>query len=305
MEFRYRSAILSFVLLAPGLGAQPKSYNDGHGGQISLPLGDISFADKVVRYKPGVPPPVASHSKPEKSIGIPDFDGTAVTGFVSLGTSGELVLAFTDNALVNIEGPDLVVFEVGKYVEETWLYVSRDGKRWRNTGKIGGGNVKVDIGDSTLPGEIFRYVKLVDAATATKTGDLKWPGADIDAVAAIGAARQLSFNATYLFNTGDARLKQNAKLQLDTVISELKKYAGYTIVVHGHTDSTGTRTLNQKLSENRANSVKQHLVSRMPALKDKIITAGFAGDEPVADNRNAEGREMNRRVEVYLVPAKK
>jgi OmpA-OmpF porin, OOP family len=257
-----------------------------------------------VSFKPGKPAPVASHAVAEKAVGVSDFDLEKVTGFVSLGTGGELVLAFTDNALINIEGPDLFIFEVGKYVEETYLYVSKDGRKWKNAGKIGGGNVMVDIGDSTLPGEIFTYVKLIDAATATKKGDLMWPGADIDAVAAIGSARQLSFNATYLFNTNESKLKPGAKQQLDTVINELKGYKGYNIVVTGHTDSTGSRALNVKLSADRASSVKNYIVSKLPEMKSRITTAGYAGDMPVATNATPEGRERNRRVEVFLVPAK-
>jgi OmpA-OmpF porin, OOP family len=284
---------------------QSKQYNNGHGGKITLPLGDVSFADKVVSYRPGNPAPLATHAIPEKAIGVADFNEMQVSGFVSLGIGGELVLAFTDNALINTEGPDLFVFEVGKYVEETYLYVSKDGRKWKNTGKIGGGNVLVDIGDSTLPGEIFTYVKLVDAGTTAKKGDLKWPGADIDAVAAIGSARQLSFNAIYLFNTGESKLKPGAKQQLDTIMKELKTYEGFNIVVNGHTDSTGSLKLNQKLSLDRANAVKNYIVSKLPAMKTRILTLGYAGDQPVAENTTAEGRERNRRVEVFLVPAKK
>ncbi|MGZ3901384.1 MAG: hypothetical protein ACXVDC_13745 [Bacteroidia bacterium] len=96
-----------------------KEYNDGHGGKIKLPLGDLSFIDKVISYTRGKPAPVELNINPKDAVGLPDFNETQVTGFVSLGIGGELVLAFTNNALVNIEGPDLYVFEVGKYVEET------------------------------------------------------------------------------------------------------------------------------------------------------------------------------------------
>src|SRR3954471_7524932 len=80
-----------------------KEYNNGHGGKIILPQGDISFADKVVSYKIGNPPPVAENANPLDALGKPDFNAATVKGFVSLGTGGELVLSFSDNALVNID----------------------------------------------------------------------------------------------------------------------------------------------------------------------------------------------------------
>jgi len=102
-----------------------------------------------------------------------------------LGTGGELVLSFTDNALVNIEGPDLYVFEVGKYVEETFCMCRRTAETGDQWERFSGGNALIDIGDSTKQGDIFTFVKLVDAGTAINKGDRMWPGADIDAVAAI------------------------------------------------------------------------------------------------------------------------
>ncbi|MDP2386099.1 MAG: OmpA family protein [Bacteroidota bacterium] len=285
--------------------AQEKEYNDGHGGKVKLPLGDISFTDKVVSFKIGNPKPVPENSIAKDAIGTPNFNDTTVTGFVSLGTGGELVLAFTDNALVNIDGPDLYVFEMGKYVEETFLYVSKDAKKWISVGKISGGNALVDIGDSTKVGEIFTYIKLQDAKTPTK--DKSWPGADIDAVAAIGSAKQLSLNALYLFNTNEAKIKPAAKPDLDKIVTELKANPLYEVVINGHTDSTGNKKLNQKLSLDRANAIKTYIVTKAPALKTKIKikTNGYADDYPVASNNNAEGRELNRRVEVFFIPIKK
>ncbi len=282
-----------------------KEYNDGHGGKIKLPLGDISFADKLIYYKMGSPPPIKENANASDAIGKPNFNLEYVSGFVSLGTGGELVLSFTDNALVNIDGPDLYVFEVGKYVEETYLYVSKNGKTWINVGKIGGGNALVDIGDSTKSGDIFTYIKLVDARTVTQKGDKMWPGADIDAVAAIGSAKQLALNALYLFNTNESKLKPEAKKELDAIIMELKKDPAFDIVISGHTDSLGTKSLNQRLSENRALTIKNYFIGKMPELKNRITSKGYADEQPVANNQTEEGREKNRRVEVFFVPVKK
>jgi OmpA-OmpF porin, OOP family len=294
--------IVCFLQSACAFAQSPKAYNTGQGGKITLPLGDISFADKVVRYTPGKPAPQAN-TNPADALGVPDFNGQIVSGFVSLGTGGELVLAFTDNALVNIEGPDLYIFEVGKYIEDTYLFVSKNGKVWKNVGRIGGGSALVDIGDSTKPGEIFTFIKLQDAKTNINRNDLVWPGADIDAVAAIGSAKQLSLNSLYLFGSGESKIKSSAKKDLDAVISELKNNPDFNLTIHGHTDSIGSKQVNLKISIDRANAIKNYITAQLPQYKAKIKTEGYADEQPLVPNTSAEGREQNRRVELFFIPA--
>ncbi|HEY1039026.1 MAG TPA: OmpA family protein, partial [Bacteroidia bacterium] len=79
------------------------------------------------------------------------------------------------------------------------------------------------------------------------------------------------------------------------------------LVINGHTDSTGNKALNQKLSLDRANAIKTYIIGKAPALKTKIKikTNGYADEYPVASNTTPEGREMNRRVEVFFIPVKK
>lgn len=280
--------------------AQEKRYPDGHGGYVKLPQGDISFADTVISYKPGNPAPIPHNSNPKDAIGPPDFKADSISGFVSLGVGGELILGFTNNALINIPGPDLYVFEMGRYVEETFLLVSKNGRKWISVGKIKGGSSLVDIGDSTLPGDIFRYVKLIDAKT--KSNDAMWPGADIDAVAAIGSARQFALNATYLFNTNQAVLKPKAKEELNKIAVELNALHNYSVIIGGHCDSLGNKASNKILSENRANAVKDYLLGKLSDKKIQITCKGYGDENPVASNATPEGREQNRRVEIYIVP---
>ncbi len=296
-----RTIVFVFLLLINFLTyGQAKQYPDGHGGIVKLPQGDISFADTVISYKAGNPAPIKHNSNPQDALGVPNFRSDSISGFVSLGVGGELVLAFTNNALINIIGPDLYVFETGRYVEETFLYVSKDAKKWMSVGKIKGGNALVDIGDSTQAGDIFRYIKLIDAKT--KSNDSKWPGADIDAVAAIGSAKQIALNATYLFNTNQAVLKPKAKEELNKIAKELNASTNYSIVINGHCDSTGNKANNKVLSNNRAISVKDYLQSKL-SNKQIVITCNSYSDEyPVATNSTPEGREKNRRVEIYIVP---
>jgi outer membrane protein OmpA-like peptidoglycan-associated protein len=88
---------------------------------------------------------------------------------------------------------------------------------------------------------------------------------------------------------------------LDSVILVLQEFEKTVIVVAGHTDSVGATEYNQALSERRADSVAQYLLSKkiVPA---RIETIGFGEDAALADNGSAEGRSLNRRVELSLLP---
>ncbi len=302
MHLKFYITLACTLLCFLSLPAQEKEYPDGHGKKVKLPLGDLSFADSLISYTPGTPSPIPQNAEGWLALGTPNFNPDSASGFVSLGTGGTIILKFTNNALVNINGPDLYVFEMGKYVEETFLYVSKDAKNWISVGKIGGGNALIEIGDSTKPGEIFNYVKLVDAKTYTKKGDNMWPGADIDAVAAIGSAIQYSLSAQYLFNTNEATLKNEAKSELEKIVTELNKMSNVQLVINGHTDSLGTRIKNEELSFNRAVSVKKYLEKKLNNKSIGISCSGYADTFPVAPNSTESGRQKNRRVEIYILP---
>ena len=88
---------------------------------------------------------------------------------------------------------------------------------------------------------------------------------------------------------------------LDSVILVLQEFDKTVIVVAGHTDSVGAIEYNQALSERRANSVAQYLRSKN-IVPVRIETIGFGETTPLADNGSAEGRSLNRRVELSLLP---
>lgn len=114
------------------------SYADGHGGEVFFPLGDISFADEVVRFDEGDPAARDEQiRKAENLLGPPDNSLDDVERYLTMGCGGTAVVRFTDNALVDVEGPDLYVFEIGGAVEPTNLAVSVDGEEWMEVGAIG------------------------------------------------------------------------------------------------------------------------------------------------------------------------
>lgn len=108
----------------------------------------------------------------------------------------------------------------------------------------------------------------------------------------------LETSVHFAFNKAD--LTSKAKDALDQLVAEIPNTKGYLVVVEGDTDSIGSASYNYKLSERRADSVVQYLSSKnVPAYKIYLI--GLGKDKFVADNKTAEGRAQNRRVDVRLM----
>ncbi len=101
------------------------------------------------------------------------------------------------------------------------------------------------------------------------------------------------------FETNKATLLANAQQKLDQIVEALKGQEDRKIRVEGFTDSTGTHDLNMDLSKRRAESVRAYLVGHGIAA-DRVVSEGFGETRPVADNKNAEGRADNRRVEIVV-----
>jgi outer membrane protein OmpA-like peptidoglycan-associated protein len=107
-----------------------------------------------------------------------------------------------------------------------------------------------------------------------------------------------------LFPTGKYDILPGAREKLDAVAEALKNQADHKMVVEGHTDSQGSESSNNELSQRRAQSVRDYLVSR--GVPNEIISAtGVGQHRPVADNKTADGRANNRRVEIIVQPAEK
>jgi outer membrane protein OmpA-like peptidoglycan-associated protein len=100
-----------------------------------------------------------------------------------------------------------------------------------------------------------------------------------------------------LFATNSYLLEKKAINLLQQFAEKIEASRVDSVVVEGHTDNQGTVALNQILSKNRAASVVEFL---QPSIKSSFHAKGFASEKPVADNRTAEGRQKNRRVEIYV-----
>jgi outer membrane protein OmpA-like peptidoglycan-associated protein len=113
-------------------------------------------------------------------------------------------------------------------------------------------------------------------------------------------ARGLIVNLSdVLFDTGSATLKPGTREKLARVSGILLSHPELKVQVEGHTDSVGDDTYNQRLSENRADSVRSYLVGQGIA-SGAVTTKGFGKTQPVATNDTAAGRQQNRRVELVV-----
>lgn len=102
-----------------------------------------------------------------------------------------------------------------------------------------------------------------------------------------------------LFETDRAELKAGAQRNLDKLVAALRQHPQTTVAIEGHTDSTGSSSYNESLSQRRAQSVETYLtgqgIDRM-----RFTTRGLGEDFPVADNDSSAGRQQNRRVEIVI-----
>jgi OmpA-OmpF porin, OOP family len=120
------------------------------------------------------------------------------------------------------------------------------------------------------------------------------------AVALPARARQaITLGADASFDTGKADLKSEGQAKLDQLVAKLREVSFDSITVTGHTDNVGGDAANQKLSLRRANAVKQYLASHGIDAQ-KVKTSGRGKTSPVANNKTAQGRAKNRRVEVVI-----
>ena len=124
-------------------------------------------------------------------------------------------------------------------------------------------------------------------------------------LARIGAVKEeerglvVTLSGGVLFRSAESTLLQSAQVKLDQVAKALLSVRERNIIVEGHTDSQGSESYNQGLSQRRANTVRDYLVQRgYPA--DRIQAQGMGKGSPIANNASPEGRANNRRVEIVI-----
>jgi curli production assembly/transport component CsgE len=114
-------------------------------------------------------------------------------------------------------------------------------------------------------------------------------------------AVEVKFNPGILFETGEINLSSQSQNMLRELAEVLRKNSTTGISIIGHTDNNGTLEFNQKLSENRARTVTDYLISQKVNKEQFRKIAGRNFSEPAASNSTASGRATNRRVELYII----
>lgn len=192
-------SLAALALVGPVWSQTPLQIKGKKGDVITFPHGTASFADQVVNYQPGAPLPKKSAMDSSSILGVPDFKHDR--GYVSLGKGGVVTVEFVDNRLIDVDGNDLYIFEIGPDVEAMSVEISEDGQRWISVGRVEGSTAYVDIGPYVNKDQVFRFVRLTDDP---KDGDHGGgtPGADLDAVGAIGSVNAADVKPTPSANTG-------------------------------------------------------------------------------------------------------
>ncbi|MDH0659702.1 MULTISPECIES: OmpA family protein [unclassified Empedobacter] len=114
----------------------------------------------------------------------------------------------------------------------------------------------------------------------------------------------LDENSKVTFDYNKSSLTSTAKANLDKLIEVFKEYPDTDLLVIGYTDNVGSQSYNKPLSEQRAQSVKDYLISKGIA-SSRLTSTGKGIEDPIADNSTAEGRAKNRRVEVTITANEK
>jgi outer membrane protein OmpA-like peptidoglycan-associated protein len=120
----------------------------------------------------------------------------------------------------------------------------------------------------------------------------------------IGEGIKITFNSGILFDVNSDALKPVARQNINQLGVVLNKYNDTEVLIEGHTDSTGSESFNQQLSESRAASVSRQLKSQGVS-GGRITTIGYGENQSAEDNGTLEGRTLNRRVEVAIFANKK
>ncbi len=148
-----------------------------------------------------------------------------------------------------------------------------------------------------------RQAEIKLSKKADALSDLK--GATVEPVTQSdgSTALRVTFDSGILFEFNESELGAEAKKQLDRLVKGISDMPDSRIRVYGHTDIVGSSEVNQAMSTQRAREVAKYLEEKGIAAS-RITAEGLSFTKPVADNSTEEGRAKNRRVEIYVIPAR-
>ena len=104
------------------------------------------------------------------------------------------------------------------------------------------------------------------------------------------------------FAPGSAKLTASANPMLEKLRDVVAIYPRALYAVEGHTDSTGDSAANQRLSQSRADAVRNYMVERLQVSPGRVTAIGYGDSRPIAKNESEEGRRQNRRIDLVITP---
>lgn len=165
----------------------------------------------------------------------------------------------------------------------------------KDSGKRNERILKAAAGGAAVGGSIGYYM---DVQEAKLREQLRGSGVSVERD---GDNINLIMPGNITFASGNADIAQGFLPVLDSVTLVLTEFNKTLVVVSGHTDSTGSDSLNQTLSEKRAQSVSDYF-SKSGIIRDRLDVIGFGETQAIASNTTEQGKQQNRRVEIALLP---
>jgi OmpA-OmpF porin, OOP family len=278
------------ALAAAGLGcattgSKPGSVAGGYSQQMCLPCPNPCYPDsscggaaKAVAAAPApapVPPaPVPQPPPPPAMTGEARFDPTPGT--------------FTGRQMVALRSD----------TPGATIHYTTDGSEPTSASPVYGGPIPVD-GTTTIRA-VASAPGMADSPAARGMYAIEAPPAPAAPARVVLSGKKVELKEKVFFETGKTVVKPASFPLLDEAAAVLKDHPELKrVVVEGHTDDRGGTAFNQKLSEGRAKAVRAYLVEKGIAA-DRLDAKGFGEARPIADNKTAEGREANRRVELMV-----
>ncbi len=210
----------------------------------------------------------------------------------------------TTAAAINLADVDVIVTDFKKVPRpgEQIIFISR-----KNGNKFSGRAGKDGKFSLKLPSADTFTIKVKTIVDSTKYGVIAIRELQPDEEFAepfhvtvmFEPARSYRLDNVY-FDIGKFTLRPESFKELDELVSYMKYRENEKIEIAGHTDNVGSASDNQKLSENRAEAIRQYLITKGVAAT-RVAARGYGSTQPVADNSTYDGRQKNRRTEVRIL----
>ena len=219
----------------------------------------------------------------------------AIFVLISPWGNAQKLLPTESKALLNVLVTD---FDMNPLAGETVIFrATKSGKEYSVvTNQQGKAQILLPKGDTYE----IKYKELSEAVDYTQFEVPNQPGRfTLELSMKYEPSKVFTLNNVY-FDVDKATIKPESYKQLDELVELMKLKKGMEIEIAGHTDNTGSKEHNLKLSQARAEAVKNYLVKKGISAK-RIVAKGYGDSEPIATNDTPEGRAKNRRIEVRII----